>query len=154
MVCAGAKAVLDLPRTMERLETLGVPVFGWGTDELPAFYRCRSGLPVDARFDAMPQLARAVRTHWELGLGTGIVIGNPIREADEIPESIYAPALERALAEAAEQRLRGRAVTPFLLERLRELSQGRSLTANIAMLRNNACVAAELSRALEDGAGS
>jgi pseudouridine-5'-phosphate glycosidase len=148
VVCAGAKAVLDLPRTVERLETLGVPVLGFGIDELPAFYRRSSGLPVDARFDAMPDLARAVLAHWSLGLGTGAVIGNPIPAADEMPEEIYRPALERALAEAAERRLRGREVTPFLLDRLRDLSQGRSLTANVALLRNNARVAAALAGAI------
>jgi pseudouridine-5'-phosphate glycosidase len=148
VVCAGAKAVLDLPRTVERLETLGVPVLGFGIDELPAFYRRSSGLPVDARFDAMPDLARAVLAHWSLGLATGVVIGNPIPAADEMPEEIYRSALERALAEAAEQRLRGREVTPFLLDRLRELSQGRSLTANVALLRNNARVAAALAGAI------
>jgi pseudouridine-5'-phosphate glycosidase len=154
VVCAGAKAVLDLPRTVEMLETLGVPVLGWRTDELPAFYRRVSGLPVDARFDTMADLARAARSHWALGLGTGLVVGNPIAVADEMPEEIYRPALERALSEAHERGLRGRAVTPFLLERMRELTGGRSLIANVALLRSNARLAAELARAIGDHAGS
>jgi len=154
VVCAGAKAVLDLPRTVEWLETLGVPVLGWRTEELPAFYRRASGLPVDARFDTMADLARAVRSHWALGLGTGLVVGNPIPVADEMPEEIYRPALERALSEAGERGLRGRAVTPFLLERMRELTDGRSLIANVALLKSNARVAAELAGVIGDDAGS
>jgi pseudouridine-5'-phosphate glycosidase len=148
VVCAGAKAVLDLPRTVELLETLGVPVYGLGTDELPAFYRRASGLPVDARFDEVAALALAVRTHFTLGPGSGVVVGNPIPAAAELPAEIYEPALAQALAAAAAGGVRGRDVTPFLLERLRTLTDGRSVAANLALLEHNARVAARLARSL------
>ena len=148
VVCAGAKAILDLPRTVEMLETLGVPVLGFGTDEFPAFYWRASGQRVDRRCDSVDELARVARAHWELGLTTGVLIANPIPEADELPRAAYELALEGALAEAAERGLRGREVTPFLLDRLSELTGGATVKANLALLRNNARVAAELARAL------
>ena len=148
VVCAGAKAILDLGKTVEMLETLGVPVLGFGTDEFPAFYRRASGQRVDRRCDAVDGLARVVRAHWELGLGTGVLIANPIPRADELPGAAYEQALEGALAEAAERGVRGREVTPFLLDRLRELTGGATVKANLALLRDNARVAAELARAL------
>ena len=115
VVCAGAKAILDLPRTVEMLETLGVPVFGLRTNECPAFYRRSSGLSVDSRMDTVEELASAFRTHFAFGLGTGVLIANPIPAADELPAETYERALETALADAERQRLRGRDVTPFLL---------------------------------------
>ena len=148
VVCAGAKAILDLPRTVEMLETLGVPVLGFGTDEFPAFYRRSSGQRVDRRCDTVDELARVARTHWELGSRTGVLIANPIPAADELPRAAYEQALESALAEAAERGLRGREVTPFLLDRLRERTGGATVQANLALLRNNARVAAELARVL------
>jgi pseudouridine-5'-phosphate glycosidase len=151
VVCAGAKAILDLPRTVEMLETLGVPVLGLQTDEFPAFYRRSSGLPVDGRMDTVEELASAVRTHFALGTGTGVLVANPIPPADELPAERYEPALEAALSEAERQEVRGRDVTPFLLERLRALSEGESVRANLALLRNNARVAARLARALAAG---
>jgi len=148
VVCAGAKAILDLPRTVEMLETLGVPVLGFGTDEFPAFYWRASGQRVDRRCDSVDELARVARAHWTLGSRTGVLIANPIPEADELPRAAYEQALQGALAEAAERGLRGREVTPFLLDRLRELSGGATVKANLALLRNNARVAAELARTL------
>jgi pseudouridine-5'-phosphate glycosidase len=148
VVCAGAKAILDLPRTVEMLETLGVPVFGYGTDEFPAFYRRSSGLPVDRRYDSIPALASAVRLHLSLGLGTGVVIANPIPIADEMASELYDRALHTALLEAETQRIRGRAVTPFLLDRMRALTGGESVRANMALLRHNAQVAAEVAVAV------
>ena len=148
VVCAGAKAVLDLPRTVEMLETLGIPVFGFQTERFPAFYRRDAGLPVDEAFGTIEALARAARAHWALGGATGIVVANPIPHEHEMPEGVYQPALERALAEAAERGVRGRAVTPFLLERLRALTEGRSVFSNLALLRHNARLAARLARAL------
>lgn len=148
VVCAGAKAILDLPRTVELLETLGVPVLGFGTDEFPAFYRRSSGQRVDRRCDTVDDLARVARTHWELGSRTGVLVANPIPEADELPRAAYESALEGALAEAAKRGVRGREVTPFLLDRLRELSGGATVKANLALLRNNARVAAALALAL------
>ena len=148
VVCAGAKAILDLPRTVEMLETLGVPVLGLQTNEFPAFYRRSSGLSVDSRMDTAEELASAIRTHFSLNLGTGVLIVNPIPIPDELPAELYERALETALADAESRRLRGRSVTPFLLDRLRLLSAGESVRANLALLRNNARVAAQLARAL------
>jgi len=148
VVCAGAKAVLDLPKTVEMLETLGVPVLGFGTDEFPAFYRRSSGLSVDARFDDVAALARAVRAHLRLGLGTGVVVANPIPLEHELPREVYESALAAALAEAGRAGVHGREVTPFLLERLRVLTEGRSVFTNRALLEHNARVAARLAAAL------
>jgi pseudouridylate synthase len=153
VVCAGAKAVLDLARTVEALETLGVPVYGFGTDQLPAFYRRGSGLAADARFDDVAALARAVRTHVDLGMRTGIVIGNPVPEEHEMPADVYARALSLALADATHASVRGRAVTPFLLDRLREITQDVSVFSNRALLEHNARVAARLAVALAVPAG-
>ena len=150
VVCAGAKAVLDLSRTVEMLETLGVPVLGFGTERFPAFYRRDSGLPVDASLDSPAALARAVRAHWSFPGATGVVVANPIPPEHEMPEHLYRSALDRALAEAVAAGVRGRAVTPFLLERLRELTEGKSVFSNLALLRHNAVVAAGLARALRD----
>jgi pseudouridine-5'-phosphate glycosidase len=144
VVSAGAKAILDLPRTVEMLETLGVPVFGFETDEFPAFYRRSSGLPVDRRYDSITDLASAVRLHLSLGLGTGVLIANPIPIADEMPSRLYDGALHTAVAEAEARRIQGRAVTPFLLDRMRALTGGDSVRANVALLRHNARVAAGL----------
>lgn len=148
VVCAGAKAVLDLPRTCELLETLGVPVLGFQTDEFPAFYSRESGLHVDARFDNIDGLAEAVRTHFALGIGTGVVVANPVAREHELPAAVWQPAIELALADASRQRIRGREVTPFLLERLRELTQGASAFSNEALLVGNARLAARVAAAL------
>jgi pseudouridine-5'-phosphate glycosidase len=148
VVCAGAKAILDLPRTVEMLETLGVPVLGLRTNEFPAFYRRSSGLPVDSRMDTIEELACAVRAHFALGLGTGVLVANPIPAADELPAEIYERVLEAALSEADRRNVRGRDVTPFLLERLRALSGGESVRSNLALLTNNARVGAQLAGAL------
>ena len=144
VVSAGAKAVLDLPRTVEMLETLGVPVFGYGTDEFPAFYRRSSGLPVDRRYDSIGELASAVRLHFSLGFGTGVLVANPIPIADEMPSELYDRALQGALSEADTRGLRGRAVTPYLLDRIHALTAGDSVRANVALLRHNAHVAAAI----------
>ena len=144
VVSAGAKAILDLPRTVEMLETLGVPVLGFGTDEFPTFYRRSSGLPVDRRYDAIADLAAAVRLHLSLGLGSGVLIANPIPVADEMPADLYERALNTALSEAETRGIRARAVTPFLLDRIREVTGGVSVRANVALLRHNAQVAAAL----------
>ncbi|HEY6361400.1 MAG TPA: pseudouridine-5'-phosphate glycosidase [Vicinamibacterales bacterium] len=150
VVCAGAKAVLDLPRTIELLETLGVPVFGFGTDEFPAFYSRDSGLPVDRRFDEIGLLAEALRAHVALNTGTGVIVANPVGPEHELPRVVWQPAIERALADATRQGIRGRDVTPFLLERLRALTDGASVFSNRALLVNNARLAARLAVALHD----
>jgi pseudouridylate synthase len=144
VVCAGAKAILDLPKTVEMLETLGVPVLGFGTDEFPAFYRRKSGLRVDRRCDDVASLATAVQMHFGLRFGTGVVIGNPIPVKDELPQDVYERALSSALAAASAEGVKGRDVTPFLLERMRVLTEGKSVRVNEALLVNNARVAAEL----------
>lgn len=144
VVCAGAKAVLDLPRTVEMLETLGVPIFGLDTDELPAFYRRSSGLAVDRRFATIEALAAAVRAHWGLGLRTGVVVGNPIPAEFELPLELHDRALAQTLDEAARSGVRGRDLTPFLLERMRERTEGESVFSNRALLEHNARVAAAL----------
>ena len=144
VVCSGAKAVLDLPRTVEALETLGVPVFGLGTDEFPAFYRRGSGLPVDRRFDDLAALAQAVRAHFALGLGAGVVVANPVPAERELPREVYEAALAGALDDAGRAAVRGREVTPFLLERMRVRTEGASVFSNRALLLANARAAAGL----------
>jgi pseudouridine-5'-phosphate glycosidase len=148
LVCAGAKAVLDLPKTVELLETLGVPVYGFGSDRFPAFYRRDSGLPVDARFDDAGALAAAVRAHFALGLRTSVVVANPIPAEHELPADACETALARALDDARREGVRGRDVTPYLLERLHRATGGRSVAANVALLRSNARLASALAAAL------
>jgi pseudouridine-5'-phosphate glycosidase len=151
VVCAGAKAILDLPRTREALESLGVPVYGFGTGELPAFYRRGSGLPVDHRFDTVEALAAAVRAHLALA-GTGLVVGNPISAEHELPRERYEGAIAAALAEAAATGVAGRDVTPFLLERLSAATGGASVAANRALLVSNAGLGGRLAVALAGAA--
>jgi pseudouridine-5'-phosphate glycosidase len=148
VVCSGAKSVLDLPRTLEALETFGVPVYGVGTDRFPAFHRRDSGLPLDHRFDGIDALAAAIHAHRELGLNTGLVIANPVPEKDELPRELYENALAQALADVAGQGIRGRAVTPFLLDRMRVLTGERSVITNRALLVDNARLGGELAVAL------
>lgn len=148
VVCSGAKAVLDLPRTVEMLETLGVPIIGFGTDSFPAFYRRESGLRVDRRVDTIEDLARVIRMHVSLGVGGGALVANPIPAEHELPREVYDRALRAALAEADREGVQGREVTPFLLDRLRVLTDGASVASNRALLRNNAAVAARLAAAL------
>jgi pseudouridine-5'-phosphate glycosidase len=147
VVAAGAKAVLDVPRTAERLESLGVPVLGFRTDRFPAFYRRDGGAGVDARLDSIPALAAAVRAHFALEIG-GVLVANPVPESDEMPRELHDSALAGALADARSRGVRGRAVTPYLLERMRERTGDRSLAVNRALLLHNAAVAAELAVAL------
>ncbi|MGC9418222.1 MAG: pseudouridine-5'-phosphate glycosidase [Rhodovulum sp.] len=146
VVAAGAKAILDLPKTLEVLETLGVPVIGYRTEDFPAFWSRTSGLPVPLRMDSADQVAAAHRMRARLGLGGGQLVANPIPEGDEIPRAEIAPVVERALADTAH--LSAKAVTPALLARIFELTEGRSLSANIALVRNNARLAAAIARAL------
>jgi pseudouridine-5'-phosphate glycosidase len=147
VVCSGAKAMLDLPRTLEALETVGVPVLGVGTGRFPAFYRRDSGLALDRGFDSLRDLAAAVRTHRELRVGTGVVVANPVPPEHEMPAEVYDQALAQALADLARERVRGREVTPFLLERFRVLTAGRSVFSNLGLLLANARTAARLARA-------
>jgi pseudouridine-5'-phosphate glycosidase len=148
VVCAGAKAILDLPATLEYLETFGVPVLGWQTEEFPAFYSRGSGLPVDVRCDSAAEVAEIWRAKRELALPGGMLVTVPIPLEDEIPAAEIEPVILAAVQEAAQRGLRSAEVTPFLLARIAALSGERSLTANIALLKNNARVAAEIAAAL------
>lgn len=148
VVCAGAKAILDLPATLEFLETHSVPVLGYQTDDFPAFYSRSSGLRAQARIDSARDAARVIKTHWELGNPGGVLVGVPIPHEDEIPRAAIEPFIERALRDAAEQGIVGNALTPFLLKQLEEMTGGRSVRANIALLRNNVAVAAEIAKEL------
>jgi pseudouridine-5'-phosphate glycosidase len=147
VVCAGAKAILDLPRTLEWLETAGVPVLGWGTDEFPAFFTRGSGLPVSARVADAAAAAALIRTQWGMGLRSGVLVCVPCPEEVAIPAEVVEPVLRAALQQAEAESVRGKQVTPFLLSRLAELTGGTTLRANLALLRNNARVAADLARA-------
>jgi pseudouridine-5'-phosphate glycosidase len=144
VVAAGAKAILDLPKTMEVLETYGVPVIAYGQDVLPAFWSASSDLPAPLRMDTPAQIARAHVMRAEMGVPGGQLVANPIPVADEIPASVLAPMIEQALSEAEAKGIAGKDVTPFLLGRLFELTEGRSLTANIALVLNNARLAAQI----------
>ncbi len=148
VVCAGAKAILDLPATLEFLETYGVPVLGYQTEDFPAFYSRSSGLRAQGRIDSPEQAVRVIKTHWELGNKSGVLICLPIPREDEIPRDVIEPFIERALREAKEKRITGGAVTPFLLARIAELTEGKSVRANIALLKNNVVTAAEIAKAL------
>lgn len=148
VVCAGAKAILDLPATLEYLETHGVTVIGYGTDDFPAFYSRSSRLPVDVRCDSPAEVAAIWRAKRTLGLPGGLLVTVPVPAADEIPAAEIEPFIEQAVAEAAAKGLRSAEVTPFLLTRIAELTGERSLRANLALLKNNARVAAEIARAL------
>jgi len=147
VVCAGAKALLDLPKTLEYLETRGVPVVGYRTSEFPAFWSRSSGLPVPLRMDSASEIARMLELKWRLGLGGGAVIANPVNAAAEIPASEMSGYIETAVAEAAARGIAGKAVTPFILARLVEITGGRSLRTNIALVQSNARLAAELAAA-------
>ena len=148
VVCAGAKAILDLPATLEWLETWGVPVVGYGTDEFPAFYSRRSGLPVDVRVDTPEQAAAIVEAKRRLGLPGGVLICVPVPEEFELPADEANAAIAHALAEADAQGVRGKAITPFLLARIVELTGERSLRANLALLENNVRIGAQIAAAL------
>ena len=148
VVSAGAKAILDIPKTLEVLETLGVPVIAYGQDELPAFWARSSGLPAPLRFDTVTDIAAAHLMRAQLGLAGGQLVANPIPEAAEIPLPQILPMIEQALTEAESQAVAAKSVTPFLLDRIFELTEGRSLTANIALVRNNARLGAEIAIAL------
>lgn len=148
VVAAGAKAILDLPKTLEVLETLGVPVVAVGQDAFPAFWSRDSGLPAPLRMDDPATIASAHRLRATLGLPGGQLVANPIPEAAEIPAATLAPLIAQAQAEAAAQGITGKAVTPFLLQRLFEMTEGRTLEANIALVLNNARLAARIAAAL------
>ncbi|MBP9174229.1 MAG: pseudouridine-5'-phosphate glycosidase [Rhizobiales bacterium] len=147
VVTAGAKAILDLALTLETLETLGVPVVGYGTDDFPAFYSRASGHAVPMRCDTPEEVVGLMKAKWGMGLKGGIVVANPIPSEHEILAAEIAPVIEKAVAEAAMQNITGKYVTPFLLARLAEVTGGRSLNANMALVRHNARIGAEIAKA-------
>lgn len=149
VVCSGIKAILDIERTMEVLETRGVPVLGFGTGDLPGFWARTSGFAVDRRVDDAVQVAAMLRVQWRLGLG-GVVVANPPPEDVAMSPREVETAVLTALAAAVRDGVRGKAVTPYLLDRVAEITRGRSLTANVALIPENARVAAEIAVALGD----
>ena len=148
VVCAGAKAILDLPKTLELLETLGVATIVYRSDEFPAFWSRGSGLPAPLRCDDPAQIAAIFRSSRGLELNNGMLIANPIDAAIEIPSAEMTSTIERAVAEAQAEEIRGKALTPWLLDRVFALTHGRSLEANVALVRANATLAAEIAREL------
>ena len=143
VVCAGAKSILDLGLTLEYLETKGVPVIGYGTDELPAFYTRKSGFGVDYRLDTPAQLAEAFHVKRELGLRGGMLVTNPIPEEYSMDADVINKAIDEAVEEAKEQGIHGKATTPFLLAKIKDITGGSSLAANIQLVYNNARLAAK-----------
>ena len=149
VVCAGIKSILDIPRTLEYLETQGVPVIGYKTEEFPAFYTPASGSMVQSRLDTPEEIARCMKIKWELGLDGGIVIGNPVQQEDAMDEAVIQQAISAALKDAAEKEIEGKDVTPFLLERINQLTKGKSLKSNIALVCNNARLGAKIAVAYQ-----
>ena len=147
VVTAGAKALLDLGLTLEVLETMGVPVVGYGTDQFPAFYSRNSGYKIPMRLDTPGEVAALMKTKWKLGLQGGVVVANPIAASDEIPANEIEPIILGALEAAKRQNISGKDTTPFLLKAIADATGGRSLKANIALVENNARLAAEIALA-------
>lgn len=150
VVCAGAKSILDLPLTLEVLETQGVPVVGMGTATLPAFYSRSSSLPVDVYVDTPQQAAQIIRAAHDLNAQHGLIVAVPVPESEELPAASAEAAIEQATREADERGIHGKAVTPFVLSRVVELTGGKSMEANRALLVNNARVGAQIAAALTD----
>lgn len=149
VVCAGAKAILDLPKTMEYLETKGVPVIGFGTSELPAFYSRESGIPLTLRCENEEEVARILYVKWKLGLSGGLIIANPVPKAYSIAISKIDSVIDRALHEASEKGIKGAEITPYLLARISELTGGESLETNVALVTDNARLAARIAVAYQ-----
>lgn len=151
VVCAGAKSILDLPLTLEWLETHGVPVVGYQTDQFPAFFTRESGLPVDFRADSVEQIADLARVHWRLGMESAVLVGVPPPKDAALPRQDVEEAIETAVESAEREGVRGKALTPYLLRYLAESTQGRTLSANLALLLRNAEVAARLAVVMARG---
>ncbi len=150
VVCAGPKSILDIGLTLEYLETHGVPVVGYQCDELPAFYTRKSGFKVDYRLDSAADIAVALKTKWSMGLGGGMVIANPIPKEAELDPSSIEQFITRAVAEAKQSGISGKELTPYLLKRVEEQSDGASLNANIQLMLNNARLGAQIAVAIID----
>jgi pseudouridine-5'-phosphate glycosidase len=154
VVCAGVKSILDVGLTLERLETLGVPVIAFGTRDFPAFYSRESGFAAPLALDSAADVARVLHAKWRLGLTGGVLVANPIPADAEIPKREIDPIIAQALADAAAQGIGGKDATPFLLRRIVEITGGRSLAANIALVEHNARLAARIARAYAEQAAS
>lgn len=144
VVCAGAKSILDLPATLEYLETVGVPVIGYGTDTFPEFFSPPGDLPVSLRLDSPAEIVRFAETHWALGLKSALLVCQPVPAADALPAEEAIPVEEQASREAVEQGIGGQKLTPFLLGRVKELTNGKSMRANLSLLKNNAILAGKI----------
>ncbi|MBC8336386.1 MAG: pseudouridine-5'-phosphate glycosidase [Anaerolineales bacterium] len=153
VVCAGAKSILDLPATLEYLETMAVPVVGYQTDEFPAFFSRTSGLNVSVRLDTPEEIVSFAKAHWDLGLKSAILVTNPIPEAYSLPNEEIDPIIAKASEDAQSRDIHGQALTPFLLQRINELSKGRSLRSNLILLENNAVLAAKIAKVVVSGQG-
>jgi pseudouridine-5'-phosphate glycosidase len=148
IVCSGAKSILDLPLTLEVLETQGVPVIGIGTDTLPAFYTRSGGLPIDACVQTPDEAARIIEAQWRLGASHGILFAVPVPRGEELPADAAERAIEQATRDADAQKIHGKALTPFVLARVTELTGGEARRANVALLVNNARVGGQIAAAL------
>lgn len=144
VVCAGVKSILDIGLTLEKLETLGVPVIGYETYDFPSFYNRKSGFTLDMRADTPEECAKIIKTKWDLDLEGGVVIANPVPEQYEAEPGLINGAIEMALFEANQNNIRGKDITPFLLDKVKELTGGESLETNIALVKNNAELAAKI----------
>ncbi|MBI5294195.1 MAG: pseudouridine-5'-phosphate glycosidase [Chloroflexi bacterium] len=148
VVCAGAKAILDLPATLEYLETMSVPVVGYQTEDFPAFYSRESGLKISAKLESPEEIAAFAQAHWGAGMKSAVLVTNPVPAAVAIPKAEMDPFIAQASQEAVVKNIRGQALTPFLLQRISELTGSRSMRVNLALLLNNARLAAQIARAL------
>tara|TARA_B100000945_G_scaffold210812_1_gene169676 strand:+ start:551 stop:1495 length:945 start_codon:yes stop_codon:yes gene_type:complete len=147
VVCAGVKSILDIPRTLEFLETQGIPVIGYCTDEFPSFYTITSGCSVQSRINSVEEIARCIKAKWEIGLEGGLLIANPVLLEDAMDEVVVEASIEKSLKEASDKGIDGKDVTPFLLERVSQLTFGESLKTNIALIYNNALLGAKIASA-------
>jgi pseudouridine-5'-phosphate glycosidase len=151
LVCAGAKAILDLPATLEYLETCSVPVVGFGTDDFPAFYSRSSGLKTSAQANSPQEIVELAKAHWGIGMDSAVLVANPPPQEAALPVDFVEQAVQQALADAERLQVRGQAVSPYLLGRMSELTHGSSLAANLSLLTNNARLAAQVAVALAQG---
>jgi pseudouridylate synthase len=151
VVCAGAKAILDIPATLEVLETSSVPVVSYQTDDFPAFYSRSSGLKASTRADSPAEIAAIARAHWELGSSSAVLVAQPPPAESALPNDQIEEAVQKALEEIHNKKIRGQQVTPFLLSKVKELTSGTSMEANLALLKNNAVLAALISAAFAPG---
>ena len=144
VVCAGVKSILNIGLTLEYLETKGVPIIGYKTSEMPAFYSTKSGFNVDYRIDAADDIADILKTKWDLSINGGVLVTNPIPVADELELSVMNEAINQAIIEADNEKITGKKITPYLLSKVNEITKGKSLDANIKLIKNNADLAAKI----------